>query len=82
MTSSAVRIVAGFFVWHFVLRRLGIRLQTRLSARIWVSLELLRIASRVGRVPLALSVLPLAALCRGVLAQQSGARDHFDSLAP
>ena len=76
---SALGAIGGFFVWHFVLRRVGLRLETRVSARIYAGLTLFAGAALQQRLLPAL--LGLASLSWSALNRRS-ARDHFDVLAP
>jgi hypothetical protein len=80
---------AGFFPWHFLLRRAGIRLPTRRSARLYAALAAPPVAARVAG-PL-LAVISAAASVwwlRRAFASRAesqdvhGARAHFDALAP
>ena len=76
--------VAGFFPWHFLLRRLGVRLPTRSSARIYAS-----VALPVGTVGAGWPWRALAAVLVARIwlshadgQRRSGGRSHFDTLAP
>jgi SAM-dependent methyltransferase len=68
----------GFFLWHFILRRLGIRLPTRSSARLYAALVLASFALR-GRSTFALAAAVLLLVGRR---RPRGTREHFDALAP
>lgn len=75
----ALGVIGGFFAWHFALRRLGLRLETRVSARVYAGLALL-VGAVSQRSPL-LALLALAPLSWAAL-RRRGTRDHFESLAP
>jgi 2-polyprenyl-3-methyl-5-hydroxy-6-metoxy-1,4-benzoquinol methylase len=78
--GSALRAGAGFFLWQFALRRLGVRLPTRLSARIYASLVVAWAVRTRSRWTMLL-VPGLAALWSGSSVSPT-TRGHFDTLAP
>src|SRR5688500_5973509 len=73
------KLAAGFFAWHFMLRRMGIRLATRRSARLYAALGLGCLAQRHASA--ALAMLSFASLWWGA-ARGRSAQSHFDVLAP
>jgi 2-polyprenyl-3-methyl-5-hydroxy-6-metoxy-1,4-benzoquinol methylase len=78
--ARALLTGAGFFAWHFVLRRGGVRLETRFSARLYAAVVMAweAVRRRDPFMPL-LAALPLAF---GLRQPKHGARAHFDDLAP
>ena len=81
---SALLCAAGFFGWHWSLRRLGIRLETRFSARVYAALALVSMAIRSRNPILAALALPTAAFIGAApwLRGRREAKEHFDDLAP
>ena len=75
---------AGFFPWHFLLRRLGVRLPTRSSARIYASVALPVGTAGAGWPWRALAAVLVARiwLSHADGQRRSGGRSHFDTLAP
>ena len=76
--SSLAQLIPAFFVWHFLLRRLEIRIETRRSAQLFVACALAAQALRRRSVA-------FAALAAGATWWATGKRataGHFDALAP
>jgi 2-polyprenyl-3-methyl-5-hydroxy-6-metoxy-1,4-benzoquinol methylase len=76
--GSVLRLIPAFFVWHFLLRRLGIRLETRRSARAFVACAAIVLSIRHRSVRL----LALAAGATWFAITARTTQDHFDALAP
>jgi SAM-dependent methyltransferase len=87
LALSVVKTFLAFFAWHFALRRIGIRLPVRESARIYASLAGAVHAAQLrwwpARLVLTLSTLGASWLW-WVMRPSAGPlqRGHFDRLAP